>query len=100
MTHTTVTRFFAVTLLIACTLCSTALAGQKASDAVDLNRASVEELKTLKGVGDVIAKRIVEYRENNGGFEKIEDIMKVKGIGEKTFLKLKDRLTVSAKSDS
>ena len=61
---------------------------------VNINTASAEALTTLKGVGEAIAARIVEYREKNGPFEKIEDIMKVKGVGEKTLEANKDRLIV------
>jgi competence protein ComEA len=61
---------------------------------ININSASVQELQKLPQIGSVVAKRIVEYREQNGKFTKIEEIMKVKGIGEKTFLKLKPLITV------
>lgn len=61
---------------------------------VNLNTASVSELTTLPGIGEVKAKAIIEYRVANGGFKSIEEIMNVKGIGEKTFLKLKDLIYV------
>ncbi len=61
---------------------------------ININEASVAELTQLKRVGPKIAQRIVEYREKYGPFELSEDIMKVKGIGPKTFKLNKDRITV------
>ena len=61
---------------------------------VNINKASVEELTKLKGIGSAYAERIVNYRDKNGPFEKPEDIMKVKGIGQKTWDTNKDRITV------
>jgi comEA protein len=69
--------------------------GAQAVSKVDLNQATIEQLDELPGVGPAIAKRIVDYRQENGPFKRIEDLMNVRGIGEKTFLKLKDRITVS-----
>lgn len=63
---------------------------------VNLNTATVEQLDGLPGIGAKMAARIVEYRQKNGPFKKIEDLMNVQGIGEKNFLKLKPRLTVTA----
>jgi competence protein ComEA len=63
---------------------------------VNLNSASVSQLQTLPGIGASTAQRIVEYRQKNGSFKKIEELMNVKGIGEKSFLKLKPLITVSA----
>ena len=61
---------------------------------ININSASVQELQKLPQIGAVVAQRIVDYRGKNGKFTKIEEIMKVKGIGEKTFLKLKPLITV------
>lgn len=60
---------------------------------VNINTATLEELKTLKGIGDSYAARIIEYRQATP-FKEPEDLMNVKGIGEKTFEKIKDRIVV------
>ena len=65
---------------------------------VNLNTASATEIASLPGIGPKTAELIVQYRQKNGSFKKIEEIMNVKGIGEKTFLKLKDRITVAAEA--
>ena len=64
---------------------------------VNLNTATQEQLESLPGVGAKAAERILEYRQKNGNFKKIEDLMNVQGIGEKSFLKLKPLLTVTDK---
>jgi comEA protein len=61
---------------------------------VDINTAGSEELQTLTGVGPVIAGRIIDYRNLNGLFQKLEDIKNVSGIGEATYLKIKDFITI------
>jgi competence protein ComEA len=71
--------------------------GQKPT--INLNTATVDQLATLPGVGRKTAELIVEYRTKNGGFKKIEDLMNVKGIGEKTFLKLKPLVSAPPKTD-
>jgi competence protein ComEA len=63
---------------------------------VNLNTATQAQLESLPGIGASTAKRIVEYRQKSGGFKKIEELMNVKGIGEKSFLKLKPHVTVAA----
>jgi competence protein ComEA len=65
---------------------------------VNINTATSAQLQTLPGVGEKTAERILEYRQKNGSFKKIEELMNVKGIGEKSFLKMKDRLTVGTGS--
>jgi competence protein ComEA len=66
-----------------------------AATQVNLNTATVAELAKLPGIGPAVAARIVEYRQKNGGFKKAEELMNVRGIGEKTFLKLKPLVTVT-----
>jgi len=61
---------------------------------ININTANTEELVKLPRVGEKIAQRIIEFREKNGKFKKTAELMKVKGIGEKTFEKLKDMITV------
>jgi competence protein ComEA len=67
-----------------------------ATDPINLNAATAAQLQTLPGVGASAAQRILEYRQKNGSFKKIEELMNVKGIGEKSFLKLKPLITVTA----
>jgi competence protein ComEA len=66
------------------------------SGLLNLNTATVAQLEALPGIGKSTAERILEYREKSGGFKKVEDLMNVKGIGEKSFLKLKPLITVSS----
>ena len=61
---------------------------------VNINTADREELQTLPGIGPAKADAIIEYRESHGPFQTIEDILNVSGIGEKSFEKLKDQITV------
>jgi competence protein ComEA len=67
---------------------------------VNINTATQQQLETLPGLGAKVAERIIEYRQKNGNFKKVEDLMNVKGIGEKSFLKLKPMLTISQKPES
>jgi len=62
---------------------------------VNLKTASSARRQELPGIGPRTAERIIEYRQKNGGFKKIEELMNVKGIGEKSFLKLKAQITVA-----
>jgi competence protein ComEA len=72
-------------------------AAKPASGAVvNINTATAAELDTLPGIGAKTAALIVEYRQKNGPFKKIEELMNVRGVGEKNFLKLKSQITVGA----
>lgn len=62
---------------------------------VNINTASAEELQQLPGIGPVKAAAIVEYRETNGDFVSLEELIAVKGIGEKTFAQIKEQITLS-----
>ena len=61
---------------------------------ININTANENQLDLLPGIGATYAKRIIEYRNANGAFTSIDDIKKVKGIGDKTFEKFKDKITV------
>jgi competence protein ComEA len=63
-------------------------------DPVNINKADVETLATLKGIGKDRAQKIIQYREKNGPFQKPEDLMKVKGIGKKIFDQNKDFILI------
>ena len=61
---------------------------------VDINSADRDMLCTLSGIGEVLAERIIAFREENGAFAAIEDIMQVQGIGSGTFERIRSRITV------
>jgi len=97
-------------VVCSCLLCAVPTAAQSRSSAtaakpastavVNLNTASATDLEGLPGIGAKTATRIVEYRQKNGPFKKIEELMNVRGVGEKNFLKLKPQITVGpAKTD-
>jgi comEA protein len=103
---------FVIVAVLAMTALPAAAAQQKSSASkpagasavpttpVNINTATQEQLEALPGLGAKVAQRIIEYRQKNGNFKKVEDLMNVKGIGEKSFLKLKPMLTVSQKPES
>jgi competence protein ComEA len=66
---------------------------------VNLNTATTTELQELPGIGAKTAERIIEYRQKKGPFKKVEELMNVKGIGEKSFLKLRPQITVTGKPE-
>jgi comEA protein len=85
-------------LCIGITMSSISVLAQKSSPAstekINLNSATLEQLQTLPGIGPAIAKSIIDHRTKAGKFSRIEEIMNLKGIGEKKFQKIKDRLAV------
>lgn len=62
---------------------------------VNINRAELSELETLPGIGPAKAQAIIDYREQQGPFKQVEDIQNVSGIGEKTFEKLQESISVN-----
>lgn len=68
--------------------------GKNAEGKINLNTANEKELQELPGIGPAMSARIIEYRETNGAFQNIEDIKKVRGIGNVKFEKLKDKVTL------
>ena len=65
------------------------------SGPININAASVDELTTLPGIGPAIANRIIEFRQSNGRFRSIEEIKKVRGIGDATFANVKDSIVAN-----
>ena len=92
-------RYIVAALVLSLAIAATApfLEAQKESmpaAKVSINSATVEQLASLPGVGPATAGRIVEFRAKSGPFKRLEDLMAVKGIGEKSYQKLKDRITL------
>ncbi|TWT16589.1 helix-hairpin-helix domain-containing protein [Streptococcus sp. sy010] len=67
---------------------------QLASSKVNINQASLSDLQTISGIGAKRAQDIIDYRESNGSFQTVDDLKKVSGIGEKTFEKLRELISV------
>jgi len=74
---------------------SSMVGSQEQAQKININTADQSQLETLPRIGPTIARNIIEYREQNGPFKRIEDIMNVPRIGEKTFQGLKDLITVN-----
>jgi competence protein ComEA len=70
------------------------------AQSVNVNTASAAQFEALPGIGPSMAQRIVAYREKNGPFKKLEDLMNVQGIGEKSFLKLRPFLAIGGQGDA
>ena len=64
---------------------------------ININTANLDELQTLPRIGEKVAQRIIDYRKEHGPFKKIEELMKVRGIGEKVFKQIKDKIEVGSK---
>lgn len=66
----------------------------KGSNIININTASKRELEALSGIGPVLAQRIIDYREKNGGFKSKEELLKISGIGPKKFTAIKDKIRI------
>lgn len=64
------------------------------SEKININTTSSEELQKLSGIGETKAAAIIQYRTENGGFKSTEEICRVKGIGDATFNKIRDKITI------
>ncbi|MGI8784735.1 MAG: ComEA family DNA-binding protein [Acidobacteriota bacterium] len=87
-----------LTLIVFLLLPALALAaapGGGPDDKIDLNRASIQQLDSLPGVGPATARRIIDFRLRKGPFKRKEELMAVPGIGERRFARIKDRITVA-----
>ena len=75
---------------------SVAMNAVAAEGQININTASAVEFQTLKGIGETIAQRIIDYREANGLFKSTEEIKNTKGVGNKIFENIKDKITVGS----
>ena len=82
--------FVSAGLCLALVFAAPAMAGEP----VNLNQANAEKLTDLDGIGEVLAERIVEFRQANGGFDSVDQLSQVEGIGAKTVAALEDRVAV------
>jgi competence protein ComEA len=96
-------RVVSVALTLGVLICAVAanagaMAAESTEGKVDINKATEKELMTVRGIGEVLAKRIVAFRDEHGPFTRPEDLMKVQGIGEKSFEKIRPYITVGKKA--
>ena len=87
-------RLFTLLLVIAVLLSFIPVVAAQDVKKININKATIAELMKLKGIGQKYAKRIVDFRNKNGPFKNIEDIMHVKGIGPKKFELIKNLITI------
>jgi len=94
-------KMFALMVILTVTLFSTAsmVAAEKPTAAgngklININSADASQLIELPSVGPKLAQRILDYRKSNGNFKRVQDLMKVKGIGEKVFARLQPLITI------
>ncbi len=73
--------------------------GESATGKLNINTATIEELQLLPGVGQATAQNILDYRETNGPFTSVEDVIKVKGIGDRKLEQLRLYLKTEGKTD-
>ena len=93
--HRSIATGLAIALAFLASTGVVAAAGKPApAGKVNINTASVEQLTTLPGVGPKLAARIVEYRQKSGGFKSIQELMNVKGIGERNLERIQPHLSL------
>jgi competence protein ComEA len=91
-------RVFKILLLTALVLGVTGSLAAEVSGVVNINTANSEQLSLLPRVGPTVAQRIVDFRQENGRFQSLEDLMLVRGIGEKTFELIKPYITLDGQT--
>jgi competence protein ComEA len=91
-------RVTIIVLFIGIALIISTLAMAEEIGKIDLNKATVEDLVKLKGIGQTYAERIIDYREKNGPFKNVQELLAIKGIGEKKLESIKDLLMIGEES--
>jgi len=86
-------RIIPLCIVVAVMMALVSVSLAQEAEKININKASATELTQLKRIGPKLSQRIVEYREKHGPFELPEDVMRVRGIGPKTFELNKDRIT-------
>ena len=92
------TKRRSVVLLVAAILATPLLHAADGKAVVNINTAGLEELALLPRIGPSVAERIVEFREKNGRFKSAEDLLLVRGVGEKTFELIKPHIALSGET--